>query len=137
MATRIITDGSTDRVREAPRVVLPDNPRLFEERAARFAQLADGHPMGAYLGLMARICRGQQAALARRAAARLPDAALEQSRNYGMPPLSSQGHARAPLWRAGPCARSSCPGVRSCALSSTAARCACPTAATWSNPATQ
>jgi FdhE protein len=99
LATQIITDGSTDRVREAPRVVLPDNPRLFGERAARFAQLAAGHPMGAYLGLMAQVCRGQQSALGCRAAAPVPPGALEASRNYGMPPLSAQGHARAPLWR--------------------------------------
>jgi FdhE protein len=99
LATQIITDGSTDRVREAPRVVLPDNPRLFEERAARFAQLAAGHPMGGYLGLMAQVCRGQQAAIGARAAAPVPAGALEQSRSYGMPPLSAQGHAREPLWR--------------------------------------
>jgi FdhE protein len=99
LATRIITDGSTDRVREAPRVVLPGNPQLFEERAARFAQLAQGHSMGAYLGLMAQVCRGQQAASGNRAAAPVPPVALERSRSYGMPPLSAQGHARAPLWR--------------------------------------
>jgi FdhE protein len=99
LATQIITDGSTDRVREAPRVVLPDNPRLFEERAARFERLAEGHPMGAYLGLMARICRGQQAASGARSAAPIEDAALERSRGYGMPPLSAQSHARSPLWR--------------------------------------
>ena len=99
MATQIITDGSTDRVREAPRVVLPENPRLFDERAARFAQLAHGHPMGAYLGLMAQVCRGQQAALGSRAAAAVPAGALEASRRHGMPPLPAQGHARAALWR--------------------------------------
>jgi FdhE protein len=99
LATQIITDGSTDRVREAPRVVLPANPRLFEERAARFAQLAAGHPMGAYLRLMAQVASGQQAVLGSREAAPLQQAALEQSRSYGMPPLAAQGHARAPLWR--------------------------------------
>lgn len=99
MATPIITDGSTDRAREVPTVVLPADPRLFEERAARFAQLAPGHPMGAYLGLMAQICRGQHAAFGARPAAPLPAAAIEQSRNFGMPPLSAQGHGRAPAWR--------------------------------------
>lgn len=99
MATQIITDGSTDRAREVPRVVLPDPPSLFSERAARFAQLAAGHSMGEYLQLMAQVCRGQQAALAARAAPPLPQTALEQSRSYGMPPLSAQGHVRAPSWR--------------------------------------
>ncbi len=99
MATPIITDGSTDRAREVPRVVLPDGSRLFDERAARFAQLAEGHPMGAYLVLMAQVARGQREALGRRAAAAVPEAALEASRGYGMPPLSAQGHARHPMWR--------------------------------------
>lgn len=98
MATPIVTDGSTDRVREAPRVVLPDNPRLFEERAARFAQLAGGHPMGAYLALMAQVAGGQQSASGARAAQPLPARTVEQSRSFGMPPLSAQGHQRAPLW---------------------------------------
>jgi len=99
LATQIITDGTIDRAREVPRVVLPENPGLFEERAARFEQLAAGHSMGAYLGLMAQVCRGQQAAAGNRAAPPLPEAALEHSRSYGMPPLSAQGHARAALWR--------------------------------------
>jgi FdhE protein len=99
LPTPIITDGSTDRVREAPRVVLPDNPRLFEERAARFAQRAAGHSMGEYLRLMAQVCRGQQAAFGRRRAAPLAPAALQQSRDFGMPPLSAQGHGRAAFWR--------------------------------------
>ena len=68
MATPIITDGSTDRVQDAPRVVLPDNPQLFEERAARFERLAAGHPMGAYLGLMAKITRAQRSAFDARGA---------------------------------------------------------------------
>jgi FdhE protein len=99
LATEIITDGSTDRVRQAPRVVLPEGRRLFDERAARFAQLAPGHPMGDYLALMAQVVRGQGAALAARAAAPLTESALAQSRQYGMPPLSAQSHQRAAIWR--------------------------------------
>ncbi len=99
MSLRIVEDGSTDRVREAPRVVLPDNPQLFEERAARFEELAAGNSMGAYLRLMALVCRGQQAAFGRRAAVALSASALAQSRQYGMPPLSAQGHPRAVIWR--------------------------------------
>jgi len=99
LPTPIITDGSTDHVHEAPHVVLPANPRLFEERAARFEQLAAGHAMEAYLRLMAQICRGQQAARWARAAGPLAESTLMQSRQYGMPPLSAQGHQRAPLWR--------------------------------------
>lgn len=100
MPTPIITDGSVGRVPQAPRVVLPDNAQRYAERAERFDALAAGHPMGEYLRLLAGICRGQQAALGARQAVSLPEAALEQSRKFGMPPLSAQGHARAALWRA-------------------------------------
>ena len=99
MANRIITDGSTDRVAHAPPVVLPESARLFGERASRFEQLATGHSMAEYLRLMARVARAQQSAFDAHPAFPLPEAALAQSRQYGMPPLSAQGHARAPIWR--------------------------------------
>lgn len=100
MATPIITDGSTDRVRKSPRVVLPTRTDLFAERATRFASVADGNSMSGYLQLMARVARAQQSALARRAAASIPEAALAGSRDYGMPPLSAQSHERSREWRA-------------------------------------
>jgi formate dehydrogenase maturation protein FdhE len=52
LATPIITDGSLDRVANAPRVVLPDPAAVFADRAARFLQLASGRPMSDYLPLM-------------------------------------------------------------------------------------
>ncbi len=100
MSTRIITDGSTDRVIDAPRVVLPANERLFEERASRFEALAARHVMGDFLRLMGAIARGQQAALGARAAGALAQSALDASRQYGMPPLAAQSHARGAVWRA-------------------------------------
>ena len=89
-----------ERVVSAPRVVLPDPATLFAERTARFAQLARGHAMGEYLELMAALVRAQHAVIGRRAALPVPAAALEQSRDYGMPPLSALSHARDPQWRA-------------------------------------
>ena len=100
MPTPIITDGTMERVVSAPRVVLADPATLFTERAARFAQLARGHAMGEYLELMAALVRAQHAVIGRRAALPVPAAALEQSRDYGMPPLSALSHARDPQWRA-------------------------------------
>lgn len=100
MPTPIITDGTMERVVSAPRVVLPDPATLFAERAARFAQLARGHAMGEYLELMAALVRAQHAAVGRRAALPVSAAALEQSRDYGMPPLSALSHARDAQWRA-------------------------------------
>ncbi len=99
MATPIITDGSIDRARKVPRVVLPTRTDLFAERAARFESVAAGNSMSGYLQLMAKVTRAQQSALPRRMAEPIPDAAIEASRDYGMPPLSAQSHERSQAWR--------------------------------------
>jgi FdhE protein len=99
MATPIITDGSTDRVHHAPRVVLPGRD-VFAARAERFAQLARGSAVAEYLALLARVSAGQQRALQARESERVSDGALAASRDFGMPPLSSQAHARSECWRA-------------------------------------
>jgi FdhE protein len=100
MATPIITDGSLDRVRKTPRVVLPMGRDIFGERATRFASVAAGNAMSGYLQLMAKVARAQQSALARRKAEAVPEAAMTASREYGMPPLSAQAHERSAQWRA-------------------------------------
>ena len=100
MVTPIITDGSLDRVRKTPRVVLPVRPSLFADRAARFASVAAGNAMSGYLQLMAKVASAQQSVLASRTADAVPEAALTASREYGMPPLSAQSHERSPQWRA-------------------------------------
>ncbi len=100
MATPIITDGSLDRVRKVPRVVLPLGHDIFAERATRFASVAAGHAMSGYLQLMGKVARAQHSALVKRLAARVPETALESSRDYGMPPLSALSHERAIEWRA-------------------------------------
>lgn len=99
MPTPIITDGTMERVIAAPRVVLPELSTVFADRAARFAQLAAGHPMRDYLTLMDRIAQAQHAIAGRRTAPALSEAALAQSRDYGMPPASALSHARDPQWQ--------------------------------------
>lgn len=96
---QIITDGTTDRVIDAPRVVLPARPTVFAERAQRFDQLAQDHSLGPYLGLMAHVSRAQHAVFTARGAAQVPQQACAQSRAYGMPPLSALSHQRDPGWR--------------------------------------
>jgi FdhE protein len=100
MATPIITDGSLDRVRKTPRVVLPTRQGIFSDRATRFASVAAGNAMAGYLQLMAKVSQAQQEALAKRAAEAVSEAALTASREYGMPPLSAQSHERSRQWRA-------------------------------------
>jgi FdhE protein len=97
--TPIITDGSTDRVTHAPRVVLPVRSALFSERASRFETLAASHPMADFLRTMGAIAHAQQDALVARRSQPVADAALAASRDYGMPPLSAQSHERSAQWR--------------------------------------
>jgi FdhE protein len=97
VTTPIITDGTMERVVSAPRVVLPE-ASVFADRAARFTQLAAGHPMGDFLRFMGTLAQAQHETLGRRAAPALAEDALQRARDYGMPPLSSQSHARDPQW---------------------------------------
>lgn len=99
LPTPIITDGTTDRVRQFPRVVLPDPSSVFYERAQRLDALASGHSMGEYLRSLALIARAQQAACSAREAQPLGTGQLTASREYGMPPLSAQAHERSATWR--------------------------------------
>ncbi len=99
MSTPIITDGSSERVSHAPKVVLPAGAQVYAERATRLDQLARNHPLGAYLGLIARVCRAQAETFAARKAPELAEASRAASRAYGMPPLAAQSHERDPQWR--------------------------------------
>lgn len=100
MATPIITDGTTDRVPDNPRVVLPRAVDVFAERAGRLETLAEGHAMGDYLRLLATLVRAQREAVGSRSAESIAASRLESSREYGMPPLSAQTHERSDEWRA-------------------------------------
>ena len=82
MATPIITDGSLDRVRKTPRVVLPVRQNIFSDRATRFVSVASGNAMSGYLQLMAKVSQAQQAALAQRPAEAVSEGA-DREREYG------------------------------------------------------
>jgi len=86
---------------EPPRIVIPDAKDVFSHRARRFAQLAEGHPLGDYLRFMGRLAQAQQQALDAMPAVPLPDAAAKsQSRQHGMPLVPAQSWPRDPAWRA-------------------------------------
>jgi len=83
---------------------LADRRQVFRRRSARFRQLAEGHPMEAYLAFMGRLAEAQQELLDGYAdiAVPLPDAELlARCQTHAMPPLSAQGWARDPAWREG------------------------------------
>jgi FdhE protein len=92
-------------------IVTPDKPaalkraplRVFAERAQRFEQLAQGHPLGPYLTFMARVVSAQQALLEADDlcfAAADRDLALRLS-GEGKPPLSVACWPRARPWQQG------------------------------------
>ena len=97
MPTTIITDGSMDKLVEAPPVVLPRRS-IFIDRAARFDALGSSEMLGGYMRLMGHVCRAQGKAFAARPPVAIDAKAIENSRNYGMPPLSAHVFPRGDAW---------------------------------------
>lgn len=85
-----------------PPFVWPQRDTLFAERGMRLKQLARGHAMEGYLGLMAEVALAQQAelkALAQAPGLTLPDAAaLDLAAQRGLPPLSAADWPRVAAW---------------------------------------
>lgn len=72
-----------------PFAILPDPSSLFETRSKRFAALAPGHQLEAYLAFLAQITRVQHEIQASLPPAPLPSAdAMAQALAHGMPPLA-------------------------------------------------
>ncbi len=85
---------------EPPRVLIADAKDVFAHRARRFAQLADGHPLGDYLRFMGRLAQAQQKALDAMPIVPVPDeAAQSQSRQHAMPVVPAQSWKRDAAWR--------------------------------------
>lgn len=85
---------------EPPRVLVADAKDVFAHRARRFAQLAEGHPLGDYLRFMGRLAQAQQRALDAMPAVPVPDdAEKSQSRQHGMPLVPAQSWPRDAAWR--------------------------------------
>ncbi|MDH0744961.1 formate dehydrogenase accessory protein FdhE [Pseudomonas sp. GD03842] len=102
---------SSDRIREPeqiqaeaggnalPFLHLPPND-LFALRARRLERLADGHPLGEYLRLLAGVCRAQQRLIDQPPAHWAPDPQrLSQCIQHGLPPLSAETLAREDAWQ--------------------------------------
>jgi FdhE protein len=71
-----------------PFAVLPDPKTLFARRAARFAALAEGHPLAPYLGFLSRLVEVQQQEAGAPPAPALDHASMERAIAFGMPALS-------------------------------------------------
>jgi len=101
MTQRILERGQIETLteRSIPRIRLPDRARVFADRAARLRTLAEGHPLGGYLELIATLCDAQHAALAHHEPV-APDAtAIARAREHAMPPLPATG-TRDASWQA-------------------------------------
>jgi FdhE protein len=100
--SEIIRDGSLAGGIPSIPQFRPVELDVFGERAERFAALAPGHSLEAYLRFAAALSRVQDQVLRGFPDVPLPDAqALEQCRAHGLPPLSVDGYRRAPAWQAG------------------------------------
>lgn len=94
-ASAVSLDASTP-----PHVIAPDPARLFAERARRFEELADGHPLGDWLRFLGRLSDAQHIALRDLPAIPLPPAmAIERARRHAMPPAPAQEWRQQALWR--------------------------------------
>lgn len=99
MSGTILEPGQIEAAANIPPFILLPTPDLFARRAVRLRQLAEGHPLGDYLRLIARLCDAQQRLLD--GPPQLPPAdpqALERSREHGMPPLAFEMPVREGAW---------------------------------------
>lgn len=102
MVQRILERGQIETLasRTIPRVRLPQRERVFARRAERLRQLADDHPIGDYLRLMAGVAEAQQAALDAGIAVTPPtEAAIAAAAAHGMPPLAASAGPGGSGWR--------------------------------------
>lgn len=98
---RILEPGqieSLDRT-AIPRLRMPNRAEVFSARAQRLRQLADGHPLSAYLRLMAVLVGAQQTVLDRLPAPALDAASIASAQQHCMPLVPATGGFDAMRWQ--------------------------------------
>lgn len=99
MPGQILQPGQIESSANIPPFLNPPTEQLFKRRAERFSRLAEGHPVAAYLLLMADLCSAQQRALDALAPLPGPDgAAARLSIEHHMPPLAYDTLVRGGNW---------------------------------------
>lgn len=81
-----------------PRLRQPVRASVFADRARRLRELAAGHPLSAYLLLMAHLTEGQNQALKHCVMPGAAQERIELAQAHGMPPLQATGWERDPAW---------------------------------------
>lgn len=101
MAGQILEPGQIEAAANVPPFLHLPGHDLFRVRAARLRQLASGHPLSAYLLLVADICDAQQQVLDNPPplAGPGPDV-LARCLEHGMPPIAFETLVRADGWLA-------------------------------------
>jgi FdhE protein len=98
---RILERGEIESLNHTsiPRLRQPVQASVFADRAARFRQLAQDHPLSGYLGIMATLADAQNLAIK---GCNLPGASMQQielAQRHGMPVLQATSMQRDPAWR--------------------------------------
>lgn len=99
MSSNILEPGQIEGAAMTPRFVQLSPTDLFGKRAERFDALADDHPMGSYLGLLASVSRAQQLLLD--SPPELPELdaqSLDAALKHDMPPLAVDTLLHNPGW---------------------------------------
>lgn len=98
MAT-ILQPGEIEAAASSPPFLHLPPGNLFALRAQRLEQLADGHPLGDYLRLVAGLCEVQQGLLDDPPVTTPPDAErLRVCAQHGLPPLAADSLVREDRW---------------------------------------
>lgn len=101
MSGTILERGRIAAAASKPAFLQPPPRNLFALRAARLAQLAEGHALGDYLQLLAAVCRAQQQVLEAPPALSSADPErCTQAIAHGMPPLACAALVREDAWLA-------------------------------------
>lgn len=99
MPGQILEPGQIEAAANIPPFLKLPSPQLFTQRGQRLRQLAEGHPLGDYLSLLAELCDIQQHLLDNPPPLPMPDeAALRRSVEHGMPPLGFEVLVREGAW---------------------------------------
>lgn len=98
--TTILQPGEIEAAaHDLPELRLP-REGLFHDRAQRFRQLAEGHPLADWLRYLAVLGDAQQRAVHELdGLARPDDTLLARCREHGMPPLAPPTWSRDPAWQ--------------------------------------
>ncbi len=97
----ILEPGQIEASASTPPFLRLPPANLFALRAARLARLAEGHPLQAYMQLVASLCRVQQSLLEQPPlVAALDGQRLAQCQAHGLPPLAADSLVREGHWLA-------------------------------------